>query len=71
MPGVVPMKLRYTNAEMIWIKLPDEVMNCDQINGFNESHLHQVDDFGEEIFKCCLSACNTLTVEMDKYLKYT
>ncbi len=32
------------------IKLPDEVMNCDQINCFDKSNLHQIDDFGEKYF---------------------
>ncbi len=42
------------DKELSKIKLLDEVMNCDQINCFDESHLHQIDDFGEEILKCCL-----------------
>ncbi len=40
------------------IKLPDEVMNCDQINCFDESHLYQNDHFGEETLKCFLLESN-------------
>ncbi len=40
------------DKELSKIKVPDEVMNCHQINCFDESHFHQIDEFGEEILKC-------------------
>ncbi len=65
MPGVLPNEAQIyqyrdnLDKELSKIKLLDEVMNCDQINCFDKSHLHQIDDFGVEILKCCLSASNT------------
>ncbi len=38
------------DSELFNIRLPGEVLNCDHINCFDESDLHQINDFGEEIY---------------------